>query len=157
MTARVWAGLTCKNSNSKEKGMTEGKMVGWHHQLNGHELEQTLGDCERQGSLACYHPWGHKELTMTEWLNKQIKKRKKIPATEKANGKDLIWERRRLEDDVMHFVPLRLSWLHLQGSQQVGTACRHQEATVQGPEEGLAQGNDQWLSTYCVSVVHGQI
>ena len=35
-------------------------MVGWHHQLNGHEFEQTLGDGERQGSLVCCSPWGHK-------------------------------------------------------------------------------------------------
>ena len=33
--------------------MTEGKIVGWHHQLNGYEFEQTLRDGERQGSLAC--------------------------------------------------------------------------------------------------------
>ena len=44
-------------------------MVGWHHQFNGHELRQTLGDGERQGSLACCSPWGHKELDMTERLN----------------------------------------------------------------------------------------
>ena len=40
-------------------------MVGWHHQLNGHESEQSLGDSERQGSLACCSPWGHKESDMT--------------------------------------------------------------------------------------------
>ena len=34
--------------------MTEDKMVGWHHQLNGYEFEQTLGDSEGQGTLACY-------------------------------------------------------------------------------------------------------
>ena len=33
-------------------------MVGWHHQLNGHESEQALGDAEGQGSLACCSPWG---------------------------------------------------------------------------------------------------
>ena len=33
--------------------MTEDEMVGWHHQLNGHEFEQTLGDSEGQGSLVC--------------------------------------------------------------------------------------------------------
>ena len=44
-------------------------MVGWHHQLNGHEFEQALGNGEGQGSLACYNPWGHKELDMTERLN----------------------------------------------------------------------------------------
>ena len=41
-------------------------MVGWHHQLNGHEFEQTLGDGEEQRSLVCCSPWGHKELDMTE-------------------------------------------------------------------------------------------
>ena len=45
-------------------------MVGWHHQLNGHEFEQALGDSEGQGSLACCSPWGCKELDMTEQLNK---------------------------------------------------------------------------------------
>ena len=37
-------------------------MVGWHHQLNGLKFEQTLGDNEGQGNLACCSPWGHKEL-----------------------------------------------------------------------------------------------
>ena len=41
-------------------------MVGWHHQLNGHAFEQTLGDCEGQGSLAGCSSWGHKESDMTE-------------------------------------------------------------------------------------------
>ena len=40
-------------------------MVGWHHRLNGHEFEQTPGDSEGQGSLACFSPWGHKESDMT--------------------------------------------------------------------------------------------
>jgi len=44
-------------------------MVGWHHWLNRHEFEQTLGDGEGQGSLECCSPWGLKELDMTEWLN----------------------------------------------------------------------------------------
>ena len=44
-------------------------MVGWHHQLNGLESEQTLGDSEGQGSLARCSPWGHKELDMTESLD----------------------------------------------------------------------------------------
>ena len=38
--------------------MTEDEMVGWHHQLDGHEFEQTLGDSEGQGSLACCKSWG---------------------------------------------------------------------------------------------------
>ena len=40
--------------------MTEDEIVGMHHQLNGHEFKQTLGDGDRQGSLACCSPWGHK-------------------------------------------------------------------------------------------------
>ena len=53
----------------EERGMTEDEMVGWHHWLDGHEFEQTLGDGEGQGSLACSSPQGHKELDMIEWLN----------------------------------------------------------------------------------------
>ena len=49
--------------------MTESEMVGWHHQLNGHEFEQTLGDSEGQGKLACCSPWSHKESDMTYRLN----------------------------------------------------------------------------------------
>ena len=49
--------------------MTEDEVVGWHHQLNGLEFEQTPGDSEGQGSLVCCNPWDHKELDMTEQLN----------------------------------------------------------------------------------------
>ena len=44
-------------------------MVGWHHQFNGHEFEQTLGDSEGQGSLACCSPWGRKASDMTQQPN----------------------------------------------------------------------------------------
>ena len=53
----------------EEKGTTEDEMVGWYHQLNGHEFEQTLGNSEGQGSLACCSPWGRKESGTTEQLN----------------------------------------------------------------------------------------
>ena len=49
--------------------MTEDEMVGMHHQLNGHEFKQTLGDGDGQGSLACCSLWGQKELDATEQLN----------------------------------------------------------------------------------------
>ena len=49
--------------------MTEDEMVGWHHQLDGHESEQTLGDKEGQGSLVCCSPWSCKDLDMTKGLN----------------------------------------------------------------------------------------
>ena len=44
-------------------------MVGWHHQLNGHEFEQTPGDSEGQGSLVCCSAWGCKESDTTDRLN----------------------------------------------------------------------------------------
>ena len=43
-------------------------MVGWHHQLDGHEFEQAPGVGDGQGSLALCSPWGHKESDMTERL-----------------------------------------------------------------------------------------
>ena len=45
--------------------MTEDKMIGWHHGLNGHESEQTLGDSEEQGSLMSYSSRGNKESDTT--------------------------------------------------------------------------------------------
>ena len=53
----------------EEKGMTEDKMVRWHHWLNGHESEYTPGVGDVQGGLVCCSPWGRKESGMTEWLN----------------------------------------------------------------------------------------
>ena len=61
-----------KDWRQEEKGITEDEMVGWHHQLNGHEFEQTLGVGDGQGSLACRSPWGCKELDTTEQLNWDI-------------------------------------------------------------------------------------
>ena len=49
--------------------MREDKMVGWHHQLNGHEVEQTLGAGDGQGSLVFCGPWGCEELDTTSRLN----------------------------------------------------------------------------------------
>ena len=46
--------------------MTKDEMIGWHHQLNGHKFDHTLGNSEGQGSLACCSPWGCKESDMTE-------------------------------------------------------------------------------------------
>ena len=50
----------------KEKGTADDEMVRWHHQLNGHEFEQTPRDREGQGSLACCSPRGRNESDMTE-------------------------------------------------------------------------------------------
>ena len=53
----------------EEKGITEDEMVGWYHQLDGHEFEQATGAGDGQGSLACCSPWGCKESDTTEQLN----------------------------------------------------------------------------------------
>ena len=58
-----------KDWRQEEKGMTENEMVGWHHQLDGHESEQAPGVGDGQGSLACFSPWDRKELDMTERRN----------------------------------------------------------------------------------------
>ena len=49
--------------------MTEDEVVGWHHQLNGHEFEQALGVGDGQGGLVCCSPCGRKELDTIERLN----------------------------------------------------------------------------------------
>ena len=55
--------------------MAEDEMVGWHHHFNGHEFEQTPGDGEGQGSLACCSPWGSKELDILRLnSNQHLKK-----------------------------------------------------------------------------------
>ena len=64
-----------KDWGQEEKGATENEMVGWHHQLNGHEFEQTPGDSEGQGNLPCWYSWGYLEeleplsnSTTIQWL-----------------------------------------------------------------------------------------
>ena len=57
-----------KIEDRRRRGWQRMKMVGWHHQLNGHEFEQALGVGDRQGSLVCYSPWDRKELDTTEQL-----------------------------------------------------------------------------------------
>ena len=54
-----------RDSRLEEKRVAEDKMVGWHHRLNEHEFEQTLGDREGQGGLVCYSLWDCKESDMT--------------------------------------------------------------------------------------------
>ena len=65
--------------------MTKNEMVGWHHQLSGHEFEQVLGSTEGQRSLVCYSPWSHKESDMTE-----------RPNNNKCLVQALIWRERSI-------------------------------------------------------------
>ena len=64
----------------EEKGMIEGEMVGWHHQLNGHEFEQAPEVGDGQGSLVCCSPWGqrvgHDWATELNWVvNNNVRKK----------------------------------------------------------------------------------
>ena len=52
----------------EEKGTTEDEMAGWHHWLDGHESEWTLGVGDGHGRLACCDSWGRKESDTTERL-----------------------------------------------------------------------------------------
>ena len=58
-----------KIEGQEEKGTAEDEMVGWHHQLNGHEFKRTMGVGDGQGGLACCNSWGRKESDTTEPLN----------------------------------------------------------------------------------------
>jgi len=64
-----------KDWRQEEKGMTEDEMVGWHHQLDGHEFEQAPGVGDGQGSLACCSLWGcrvrHNWATELNWWRKE--------------------------------------------------------------------------------------
>ena len=57
--------LMLGKTEGKRRRQIEDEMVGGHHQFNGHEFEQTQGDSEGQGSLACCSPWGHKKRDTT--------------------------------------------------------------------------------------------
>ena len=57
-----------KDWGQKEKKASEDDMAGWYHWCNGRELGQTLGDCEGQGGLVCYHPWVARSRTwVSDW------------------------------------------------------------------------------------------
>ena len=58
-----------KYLRQEEKGVAKDEMVGWYHQLNGHEFEEVLGVGDGQENLACCSPWGCKESDTTERLN----------------------------------------------------------------------------------------
>ena len=71
--AKSWLiGKDCvagRDWGQEEKGTTEDEMVGWHHWLNGHEFEESLGVGDGQGGMVCCDSWGRKELDMTEQLD----------------------------------------------------------------------------------------
>ena len=65
--------MLAKIEGRRRREAKEDEMVGWHHELNGHEFEQTPGDGEGQGHLTCCRPWGRKEADATQGLNNNEK------------------------------------------------------------------------------------
>ena len=51
-----------KTDSNRKKGATKDRMVEWYYQVNGHGFEQTVGDSEAQGNLACCSPWGFQRV-----------------------------------------------------------------------------------------------
>ena len=83
-----------KGWGQEEKGMTEDEMVGWHHQLDGHEFEQALGVGYGEGSLVRCSPWGHKESDTTEWPNwTELKLYLKNLNSKSERKKETFWTR----------------------------------------------------------------
>ena len=85
-------------------------MVRWHHQLNGCEFEQTLGDGEGQGSLVCCSAWRRKESDMTEQLNCHHQKMVDRVTRDSESGRQLFAPIRNTGPQVppslsLHFCP----------------------------------------------------
>ena len=77
-----------KIESRRQSGVTEDKIVGWHHHLNGHEFDlQTLGDSEGQGSLVCCSPWGCKESDTTYWLNNNSPESYSVQSASPTSGR----------------------------------------------------------------------
>ena len=85
-----------KDWGQEKRGMTEDEIVGWYHGLHRHESEQTPGDNEGQGSLACFSPWSCKESDIIGQLNNNIPKDTPI--------KYLLWKYQSLSKIGQHSV-----------------------------------------------------
>ena len=68
------------------------RLVGWHHRLYGHELEQTLGDGGQQQSLVCCSPWGRKELDTTKRLDNSNKRNVKTESGLDTTTSGGLWK-----------------------------------------------------------------
>ena len=99
----------------EENGKTEDEMAGWHHGLNGHEFEWTLGVGNGQGGLACCSSWGHKESDTTERLNwtEEILLRHKSGSEQKYNTTKVLYQEPwSLCWTICHLVTDRLYFFH---------------------------------------------
>ena len=98
-------------------------MVGWHHQFNVHELGQTLGDAEGQGSLVCCSPWGREESDMTEQLNNNKESTCQCRRHDRLRFNRWVRKRRKFpleEEMATHsgILAWRISWIEEPGGLQ---------------------------------------
>ena len=105
----------------QEKGVTEDEVVGGHHQLHGHDVEQTLGDSEGQESLACYSPWGPKESDRLSYWTRPWSTWPTLPFQD--YGRD-PWEWGALHADSISFMvsrpPVTKQWRQVKCPQKNG-------------------------------------
>ena len=87
-------------------------MVGWDHQLNGHEFEEVPGDGEGQGNLVFCRPWGHKESDTTERLNNNNAMGRKKKESINRNDKGL-------STDKTHIQPPPHIYMHTESNHRV--------------------------------------
>ena len=111
--------------------MAEDEMIGWHHQLSGHEFEQSLGDGEGRGSLVCCCPWDLKELDRTERLNKKkIRKQLKCPWTVRWIKKMwYIYNVILLSHKKNEIMPFVTTWMALEGIMPRNKSGREKQIT----------------------------
>ena len=107
-----------KDWGQEEKGMTEDKMVGWHHQLDGHGFGWTLGVGDGQGGLACCDSWGRKKSHTTERLNWTELMLGKIEGRRRRG-----WQRIRQLDGITGLMDMSLDKLQELDDGQGGLAC----------------------------------
>ena len=79
-----------KDRRQEEKGATEDEMVGWHHRLDGLELEQVLGVGDGQAGLVCCSPWDCKELDISDQLKNNLLGLLTTKITEGSRSSDFL-------------------------------------------------------------------
>ena len=115
--------LMLEDWKQEDKGMTEDKMVGWHHWLNAHEFEQILGDTEGQEIWRAAVRGGRSLLDTTEWLNnKQMREWTQLCSIKKLydNREAIVgwpWGGRfcvtRSQHPLLHFFKVKMAPFHL--------------------------------------------
>ena len=84
-----------KDWGQEEKRVAEYEMAGWHHWLNGHQFEQTSGDNEGRGGLACCSPWASKRWTwVSHWTTITLVAETHVSGRKRARKQPCCWEMR---------------------------------------------------------------